>query len=466
MRRGRCRTAAVPRRRPLLHLVQAAGGREPERPDERGRTRQPPGTAEHVGETDAQGPRGARDQSPSGTLDQRHLGGACAVVVDETRHRGRVTLQFRRIQQSIVHEILEGQQQRVARAGGAAEIRRITVAGGVQGQRLPVTLSGIAEPRHEAAGEASEVADPPGRGQGADMKEHAAGPFGKRFRDRHCDANTNGWALHYADFPSAIPQELPLELLAGEPDVLGATLRSDGVNFALYSAHAEAVELCLFDASGTEEQSRGFLPERSGDVWHGFLPGAGEGLLYGYRVHGPYAPGLGHRFNPAKLLLDPYARALHGQLREAPALYGYRMGADDETPDGRDSAPFMPKARVVSLAEPAAPGPRTPWPDTVIYEMHLKGFTQRHPAVPERDRGMLAGLRCDAVIDYLRSLGITAVELLPVHAFASEAFLRDRGLVNYWGYNTLSWFTPHLPYAGEQVWGAEKGPYVFLREGE
>jgi len=197
------------------------------------------------------------------------------------------------------------------------------------------------------------------------------------------------------------------------------------------------------------------MPGRRGDVWHAFLPGAEPGLVYGYRVHGPYAPDQGHRFNPAKLLLDPYARELVGSLHEAPALYSGGVG--EREPDPRDSAPFVPKARVAPALPAAAPGPRTAWADTVIYELHLKGFTQRHPAVPERDRGTVAGLGCDAIIDYLKALGITAVELLPVHAFVSEAFLRQRGLVNYWGYNTLAWFAPHGPYVAGGGAGAFRG---------
>jgi isoamylase len=231
--------------------------------------------------------------------------------------------------------------------------------------------------------------------------------------------------------------------------VLGARPIDGGVNFAIFSAHAEAVELCLFDADGVEEVQRLPLPGSVRDVWHGFLPGAGPGLHYGYRVHGPYAPHLGHRFNPNKLLLDPYARMLHGSLREDPCLYGYRDPDSDGEPDPRDSAACMPRAVVMAPLSAVARGPITPWAETCLYEMHLKGFTQRHPAVPEVERGTVAGLACDAVVDYLKALGVTAIELLPVHAFTSEAFLIERGLGNYWGYNTLGWFAPHTPYVGD-----------------
>ena len=252
--------------------------------------------------------------------------------------------------------------------------------------------------------------------------------------------------LHYADFHKEMPQEDSLELVAGDPAMLGATPVDGGVNFALWSAHAELVQLCVFDEGGTTELARLPLPGREGDVWHGFLPGASAGLCYGYRVHGPYAPSLGHRFNPHKLLIDPYARALRGAVQEHPSLYAFAEGAADGMPDTRDSAPWVPRCVVTAPLGDAAPGPRTPWPETVIYEMHLKGFTRLHPAVPEHERGTVDALGCDAVIDYLRALGVTAIELLPVQAFMSEAFLVRRGLTNYWGYNPLGWFAPHEPY--------------------
>lgn len=242
----------------------------------------------------------------------------------------------------------------------------------------------------------------------------------------------------------------PDRLDRGAPHPLGATWDGVGVNFALFSDNATRVVLCLFDADGKRELARFDLPEHSDGVWHGHLPGALPGLVYGYRVHGPYEPRRGHRFNPAKLLLDPYARALVGALRQGDALSGHRAGAGGEhVPDRHDSAALMPKARVVAFAEPEAdapPSPARPWRDTVIYEAHLRGLTMRHPAVPEQARGRFVGLAHPAVVERLARIGVTAVELLPVQAFADEPFLKRKGLSNYWGYNTLGFFAPHAPY--------------------
>jgi isoamylase len=238
-------------------------------------------------------------------------------------------------------------------------------------------------------------------------------------------------------------------LEAGSPQPLGASVTSRGVNFAVYSAHARRVELCLFDAAG-RETSRSDLPSRTGDIWHGLLPAAvgGAGTLYGYRVHGPYQPGEGHRFNPAKLLVDPCAAALVGDVIWHPALCGATPG-DDSVPDPRDSAPYVPKCRVVDSVFDwgGVRAPSVPWRDTIIYELHVKGFTQRHPGVPEHLRGKYLGLAQPAVIDYLRGLGVTTVELLPVQSFVSEEFLVRKGLGNYWGYNPLAWFAPDARYA-------------------
>lgn len=241
---------------------------------------------------------------------------------------------------------------------------------------------------------------------------------------------------------------LPDRLEPGAPYPLGARWDGLGVNFALFSDHATRVVLCLFDAEGRRELARLDLPERTDGVWHGYLRGAGPGLVYGFRVHGPYDPRAGHRFNPAKLLLDPYAQALVGTLKHGDALFGHRAGAGGEhIPDRRDSAPLMPKAMVVAFPEPEAPPlPRTPWRDTLIYEAHLRGLTIRHPAVPEAERGTFAALAHPAVVEHLHRIGVTAVELLPVHAFADEPFLAQRGLSNYWGYNTLAFFAPHPRY--------------------
>ncbi len=243
---------------------------------------------------------------------------------------------------------------------------------------------------------------------------------------------------------------LPDRLDRGAPYPLGATWDGVGVNFALFSENATRVVLCIFDADGKREVARLDLPEHTDGVWHGHLPGAMPGLVYGYRVHGPYEPRRGHRFNPAKLLLDPYARALVGTLRHGDALSGHRAGAGGEhVPDRHDSAALMPKARVVAFARPEAgapAGPARPWRDTVIYEAHLRGLTVRHPKVPEKSRGSFAALSHPAVVEHLQRIGVTAVELLPVQAFADEPFLKRKGLVNYWGYNTLAFFAPHPPY--------------------
>jgi isoamylase len=238
---------------------------------------------------------------------------------------------------------------------------------------------------------------------------------------------------------------------AGRPMPLGATWTGDGVNFALFSAHAEAVYLCLFDVSGRRELARLPMPERTGDVWHGFLPGAGPGLVYGYRVHGRYAPRQGHRFNKHKLLLDPYARALVGELRYQAAIYGFSRGqAEEWRQDINDSASSVPKARVVDpngFDWRGTRPPRTPMDRTVVYEVHVKGFTRLHPHVPQHLRGTYLGLAQPAVLEYLHGLGVTAVELLPVHQFITEPHLQERGMSNYWGYNTLAFFAPHAEYA-------------------
>jgi glycogen operon protein len=232
----------------------------------------------------------------------------------------------------------------------------------------------------------------------------------------------------------------------GSPYPLGATWDGKGVNFALFSAHAEKVELCLFDRSGHQEEARIELPEYTDEVWHGYLPEARPDQLYGYRVYGPYDPQAGHRFNPNKLLLDPYAKAIQGQLRWNDVVFGYRIGSPrgDLAFDRRDSARYVPKCRVVEPAftwdDDRHPG--IPWEESIILELHVRGFTRKHPAVAENLRGTFAALASPAVIDYLVNLGITAVELLPVHAAATEHALAKRGLVNYWGYNTIAFFAP------------------------
>jgi isoamylase len=238
----------------------------------------------------------------------------------------------------------------------------------------------------------------------------------------------------------------PAKVWPGRPYPLGATWDGKGVNFAIFSAHAEKVELCLFDRSGNSEEARIVLPEYTDEVWHGYLPDARPSLLYGYRVYGPFDPSNGHRFNANKLLIDPYAKALQGRLRWGDSVFGYRLGSprEDLSFDRRDNARHIPKCRVV---EPAFTWgedrpPQTPWEETIILELHVRGITIRHPEVAPAHRGTFAGLASPAMIDYLVGLGVTAVELLPIHAAIDDRHLIDRGLVNYWGYNTIAFFAP------------------------
>lgn len=222
------------------------------------------------------------------------------------------------------------------------------------------------------------------------------------------------------------------------------------MNFALFSAHATKVELCLFNETGERELERVVLPEYTDEVWHGYLPDARPGTVYGFRVYGPYEPASGHRFNHHKLLLDPYGKQCVGQITWNPALFGYVLeSGDDLTFDERDSAPYMLKSRVIDSAFTwgADRRPERPWEQTVIYEMHVKGFTKLHPRVPEPLRGTYAGLTQNEVLAYLKRLGITAVELLPIQTFVDDNYLTEKGLRNYWGYNTLSFFSPARRYA-------------------
>jgi isoamylase len=232
----------------------------------------------------------------------------------------------------------------------------------------------------------------------------------------------------------------------GLPYPLGATWDGKGVNFALFSAHAEKVELCLFERSGQQETARVILPEYTDEVWHCYLPEVRPDQLYGYRVYGPYDPAAGHRFNHNKLLIDPYAKAISGQLRGSDSLFGYRLGSprEDLAFDRRDSARQMPKCRVVETAFSwdGDRQPRTSWEESILLEMHVRGFTMRHPDVDAHERGTFAALASPAVIDYLVDLGVTAVELLPVHATATERHVAEQGLTNYWGYNTIAFFAP------------------------
>lgn len=235
-----------------------------------------------------------------------------------------------------------------------------------------------------------------------------------------------------------------VRIAEGAPFPLGATWDGEGVNFALFSANATKVELCLFDEAGEKELERIELPEYTDEVWHVYMRGLKPGAVYGYRVHGPYDPEAGHRFNPNKLLLDPYAKAHVGELKWDPALFGYTLDADghDLTFDERDSAPFVQKCQVVDQAftwtHPTKV--RVPWERTIFYETHVRGYTRRHPAVPEHMRGTFEGLGQKEVVEYIRSLGVTSVELMPIHSFVNDSYLIDRGLTNYWGYNTIGFF--------------------------
>ncbi|MFE5741997.1 glycogen debranching protein GlgX [Streptomyces celluloflavus] len=287
--------------------------------------------------------------------------------------------------------------------------------------------------------------------------------------------------------PSAGP---PATVRPGSPTPLGARFRigPDGVagtNFALWAGGAEAVELCLFDDAAHETRHR--LTELTHEIWHGFLPGVRPGQRYGYRVHGRWDPWTGARWNPAKLLLDPYARAVDGDFGARPErtggrpalpaeLYGHvrdwpQQQIADTVRDDRDSAPYVPKGVVVGDA-PGVDGddgaddewrddrrPKTPWPDSVLYELHVRGFTMRHPGIPERLRGTYAGLAHPAALEHLTRLGITAVELLPIHQFAHEDHLVRRGLRNYWGYNSIGYFAPHAGYAATGTRGQQVGEF-------
>jgi glycogen debranching enzyme GlgX len=230
----------------------------------------------------------------------------------------------------------------------------------------------------------------------------------------------------------------------GAPHPLGATWDGAGANFALFSAHAEKVELCLFDAGGDREIERIVLPEYTDEVWHGYVPDLLPGQLYGYRVYGPYDPHAGHRFNHHKLLLDPYAKSIRGELKWTDAHFAYRLGSprEDLSFDRRDNARQMPKCELVDTAFTwgGERRPNTHWSHTMIYEMHVRGLTMLHPDVPDRRKGTFAGLAWPSVVEHLQGLGVSAVELLPIHAFIDDRTLVDRGLRNYWGYNSIGFF--------------------------
>src|ERR1700730_4996045 len=253
----------------------------------------------------------------------------------------------------------------------------------------------------------------------------------------------------------------PLKIWTGHPYPLGATWMGNGVNFALFSAHATSIDLCLFDdLDAVQETLRIPMAEQTDQVWHVFLPDVRPGQLYGFRVSGPYEPARGLRFNSSKLLLDPYAKAIAGEIMWADEMFGYVVGDKNEdlTRDFRDDAWGMPKCVVVDSAFDWRDDrrPNIPLHQSIVYEMHVKGFTKLFEAVPEKLRGFYAGLGSGPAIEYLKTLGVTAVELLPVHAHVDDKVLQDRGLTNYWGYNTIGFFAPHGPYSsagqmGEQV---------------
>ncbi|MDR6737881.1 glycogen debranching protein GlgX [Sphingobacterium sp. 2149] len=247
-------------------------------------------------------------------------------------------------------------------------------------------------------------------------------------------------------------------IYTGNPYPLGATYDGEGVNFALCSEHAEAVELYLYDSSDEREIAKFKITEKTHQVWHIYVSGIKPGQLYGYRVHGPYDPSSGHRFNPHKLLIDPYAKAISGTVKWNDALFAYTIGDDDLSMDATDSAPFVPKSVVTNdkFDWGSDKPPRIPMHKSVIYETHVKGFTAMHPDIPEEIRGTYAAMGHPVAVNYLKELGITAVELLPIHHFLTDRHLKDKGLSNYWGYNSIGFFAPDVRYSasgyhGEQV---------------
>jgi isoamylase len=247
-----------------------------------------------------------------------------------------------------------------------------------------------------------------------------------------------------------------MRIWPGQPYPLGATWDGRGVNFAVYSENAVKVELCLFDSVDAKaESARILLPEHNDLVWHGYLPDVVPGQLYGFRVYGPYEPTKGHRFNSNKILLDPYAKCLGRNLRWADSMFGYKVGHAqvDLSFDKRDNSRYAPLAKVIDTAFTWGDdrSPRTPWQKTLIYELHVKGFTKLHSEVPEPVRGAYAGLGSDPVLKHLQQLGVTAIELLPVHYHLNDRHLIEKGLTNYWGYNTLNYFAPENDYGATEI---------------
>jgi isoamylase len=253
-------------------------------------------------------------------------------------------------------------------------------------------------------------------------------------------------------------QRTALKVLPGSSFPLGATWDGEGTNFAVYSEGAKGIELCFFDETGKQHIASVRLREVTTHTWHGYVPGIGPGQLYGYRAHGEYSPEQGLRFNPAKLLIDPYARALRGKVNWEAPVFAYKLGQDDLVRDDDDDAWGMPKGIICdnSFDWGGDRMPRTHWHKSIVYETHVKGLTMRHPDVPDELRGTYSGLASPPIISYLKELGITAVELLPVHDFLDDKHLVDKGLTNYWGYNTTNYFSPDARYsscgdAGGQV---------------
>ncbi|HYG03848.1 MAG TPA: alpha-amylase family glycosyl hydrolase, partial [Chryseosolibacter sp.] len=242
---------------------------------------------------------------------------------------------------------------------------------------------------------------------------------------------------------------------------LGATWDGKGVNFALFSENATGVDLCFFSAEDpTKETDRIKIYERSHHIWHIYLPDCKPGQLYGYRVHGPYEPENGHRFNPNKVLIDPYAKAIAGTIDWSDALFGYKIGdkKEDLSFSKLDSAPFIPKCVVIddTFDWQGVKQPKIPYHRTIVYEMHVKGFTMQHPDIPEKIKGTYAGIAHPATIQYLKELGITAIELMPIHHFVADRHLKEKDLTNYWGYNSIGYFAPDIRYSsngdiGQQV---------------
>jgi glycogen operon protein len=241
-----------------------------------------------------------------------------------------------------------------------------------------------------------------------------------------------------------------MQIWPGKPYPLGATFDGSGTNFSLFSELAERVELCLFDDQGHE--TRVDMPESTALCWHAYLPTVRPGQRYGFRVHGPWAPEHGHWCNPSKVLLDPYAKAVDGLWDWSEAIFPYHFNEPENSRNDLESAPFVARSVVINpyFDWSNDRSPNTPWHRTIVYETHVKGFTRTHAGIPEELRGTYAGLAHPVSIEYLQKLGITAVELLPVHQFVQDSALIDRGLRNYWGYNSIAYLAPHNEYAAEQ----------------